>query len=89
MLQKADTSFQEYEEALSFTKVGYKVVLEQDLTEIFINTYNIEWIRAWDGNMDMSPCFDYHAVITYISDYFAKDDTGVMELIKAVLQQSS
>ena len=89
LLEKADTSLGEYEEALSFTKVGYKVVLERDLTEIFINTYNIEWIRAWDGNMDMSPCFDYHAVITYISDYFAKDDSGVMELIKAVLQQSS
>ena len=89
LLEKANTPLHEYEEALSHTNVGYKVVLERDVTEIFINSYNIEWIRAWDGNMDMSPCFDYHAVITYISDYFAKDDTGLMDLMKSVLQQSS
>ena len=89
LLDKAETSLQEYEEALSYTKNGYKVVLERDITEIFINTYNIEWIRTWNGNMDMSPCFDYHAVITYISDYFSKDDRGLMELIKSVLQHTS
>jgi len=74
---------------LSFTRVGHKVVHERDLTEIYINSYNIEWLRAWNGNMDMSPCFDYHAVITYITDYFSKDDTGLMELIKTVIQHSS
>ena len=38
LLDKAETSLQEYEEALSYTKNGYKVVLERDITEIFINT---------------------------------------------------
>ena len=78
---------EEYEEALSFTKSGYKVVIERDLTEIYINSYNVEWMRAWNGNMDIQPCFDYHATITYITDYYAKDDTGLMELINSVLQQ--
>ena len=89
LLEKADVTLEDYEEALSYTDVGYKVVQERDLTEIFINSYNIEWIRAWDGNMDMQPCLDYHAVITYISDYFSKDDTGLMELIKTVIQENS
>ena len=45
---------EEYEEALSFsTSTGYKVVIQRDLTEIYVNSYNIEWIEAWDGNMDM------------------------------------
>jgi hypothetical protein len=60
------------------------VVIERDLTEIFI-----KWMEAWDGNMDIQPCFDYHATITYITDYFAKDDTGLMELINSVLKQDS
>ena len=65
------------------------MTIERDLAEIFVNSYNVEWIEAWDGNMDMQPCFDFHATITYITDYFAKDDTGLMEVINAVLQQES
>ena len=86
MLEKAGVTLEEYEKALSFTRVGYKVVQERDLTEISINSYNVEWLRAWNGNMDMQTCFDYHAVITYISDYFSKDDTGLMELIKEIIK---
>ena len=37
--------------------------------------------------MDMSVCLDYFAVITYISDYFSKDDTGLMEVINTVVKQ--
>ena len=89
LVNKAGITMQEYEEALSFTKSGYKVVIERDLTEIYINSYNVEWMRAWNGNMDIQPCFDYHATITYIADYYAKDDTGFMELINSVLQDKS
>ena len=87
VLEKAEVTLTEYENALSFTRVGYLVIHERDVTEIYINTYNIEWIRAWNGNIDVSPCFDYHSVITYISDYWAKDDTGLMEVINAIIQQ--
>ena len=52
---KAGVTLQEYEEALSFTKTGYKVVIERDLTEIYVNSYNVEWMEAWDGNMDIQP----------------------------------
>ena len=72
LLKKAEVTMKEYEEALSYTKTGYKVIIERDLTEIFVNSYNIEWMEAWDGNMDIQPCFDHHATITYITDYFAK-----------------
>ena len=37
----------------------------------------------------MQPCFDYHATITFISDYFGKDDTGLMEVINSVAQQDA
>jgi hypothetical protein len=68
LVTKAGVTLQEYEEALAFIKSGYKVVIERDLTEIFINSYNIGWIEAWDGNMDIQPCFNYHATITCITD---------------------
>ena len=58
------------------------------LTTLYINSYNVEWLRAWNGNMDMSTCFDYHAVITYITDYFSKDDTGLMKLLQLVIEHN-
>ena len=46
-------------------------------------------MRAWNGNLDIQPCFNYHATITYITDYYAKDDTGLMELINSVLEEDA
>ena len=62
--------------ALSESKSGYALVQRRDLNEIYINSYNPEWIRAWNGNMDIQIVLDYFAVITYVTDYYAKDDTG-------------
>ena len=89
LVEKAKVTLKEYEEALSFTNEGYKVVIERDLTEIYVNSYNVEWMEAWDGNMDMQPTFDFHATITYITDYFGKDDTGLMQVINSALQQDT
>ena len=49
----------------------------------------MEWIEAWNGNMDMQPCLDFHGTITYITDYFGKDDSGLMEVINSFLQQDT
>ena len=37
---------------------------------------------------DIQVVLDYFAVITYVTDYYSKDDTGTMEVIKAALEQS-
>ena len=89
LLEIAGVSLDEYEKALTSTKRGYKVVQQRDLTEIYINPYNIEWMRAWNANMDIQICLDYHAVITYITDYYAKADSGLMDLINSVLTQEA
>ena len=88
LCKTADVKYEDYIKALSMSKSGYSVVLKRDVDEIFINPYNIEWLRAWDGNMDIQVVLDFFAVITYVTDYYAKDDTGTMEIIKAALAQS-
>ena len=65
-----------YLKALSTSKTGNSIVQKRDIDEIFINSYNVEWLRAWNGNMDIQVVLDYFAVITYVTDYYAKDDTG-------------
>ena len=88
MLEIAGVEYEEYIEALSQSRHGYSVVQQRDLDEININSYNVEWMRAWNGNMDIQVVLDYFAVITYVTDYYSKDDTGTMEVIKAALDQS-
>ena len=39
--------------------------------------------------MDIQVVLDYFAVITYVTDYYAKDDTGTLEVIRAALAQTN
>ena len=73
LLALPEVSEDDYIEALSWSRAGYSVHLKRNLNEIYINSYNPEWIRAWDGNIDIKPVFDFFEVITYIIEYFAKN----------------
>ena len=78
----------EYKRALTYSRAGYSVNLKRDIDEIFINSYNPEWLRAWNANIDIQPCFDHFGVITYCTEYFVKDETGTMEVLKQVFEDN-
>ena len=77
-----------YEKALSVSQTGYKIVHKRDINEIYVNNYNPEWIISWNANMDLQLCLDYYAIITYICDYYSKDDSGTMKHIKEALKKA-
>ena len=77
-----------YVQALSTSSGGYSIVMERDLDEMFVNSYNPEWARAWNGNHDIQVCLDYFAVITYITEYYTKDDSGTMTLLLKALKET-
>ena len=79
---------QQYVEALQINKSGYTIILERDIDELYVNSFNPEWTEAWNGNTDLQICLDYFAVITYITEYFTKDDTGTMELLINAMKNS-
>ena len=82
---KTEEDWKLYVDALSVSSSGYSIIMVRDIAEMFINSYNPEWILAWNGNMDIQICLDYFAVIVYITEYFLKDDTGTMSvLIEAI-----
>ena len=83
-----DEKYKHYKEALSISSRGYAIVAKRDIDELYVNFYNPEWIKSWDGNMDIQPCLDYFGVITYITDYYMKDDSGTMKFINEVLEDS-
>ena len=49
----AVVDYNEYIKALGIAKIGSKVKLARDIDELNINPFNVEWIQAWDGNMDI------------------------------------
>ena len=77
-----------YVSALSTVKNGYSIVMARDIDEIFINSYNPEWIAAWNGNIDVQICLDFFAIITYITEYFTKDDSGTMQKLARGVTES-
>jgi len=93
LLAKADlppvegkTALQVYEDSLGVSRKGYTLFHKRDIDEIYVNNYNIEWILNWDANLDIQICLDFYAVITYISDYYSKDDSGTMGHILQALK---
>jgi hypothetical protein len=88
LMKMAGAKYDEYLNALkSSVKQGYMILLERDIDEGYINAFNPEWLEAWGGNMDLQPCLDYFAVITYITDYLTKDDTGVTAILREVVKK--
>ena len=75
-----------YVDALRFSSSGYSLVMARDIDELWVNSYNPEITIVWDGNTDFQFCFDFYAIIAYISEYFTKDDTGVVKTLTATLK---
>ena len=88
--QRAKVDYDDYVKALSVNRMGYKIVLQRDVDELYVNNYNVEWMRNWDANHDIQVAIEFFAVITYISNYYSKEDTAVTDLVtKAVKETSS
>ena len=78
-----------YFKALKYSSSGYAVVMARDIDELMVNPYNPEITLAWDGNTDFQFCFDFYAIITYITEYFTKDDNGAAKFMIETLKASS
>ena len=87
--QEAGVDYETYLKALALSGDGYSYHLARDIDEIFINPYNVEWLRAWDGNMDLQVTLDFFAVITYVTDYFTKVDSFVLSAMKMAVKDKS
>ena len=85
---KTDDDKQRYQDALQYSSSGYTVVMERDIDETMVNSYNPEITRAWDGNTDFQICLDFYAIITYITEYYVKDDTGIVKHLVNTLKGS-
>ena len=82
ILKRANVLKGDYYEALAVSETGTGIILKRQVKEVNINNYNPEWIKAWDGNMDLAVCLDFFAIITYITDYYTKSESAMMNVLK-------
>ena len=76
-------SYEDYILAIKKSKKhGSAVLLQRDVDEIYVNNYNPEWLINWNANLDIQPVLDFFAVITYVTDYWAKSDEGLTPILK-------
>ena len=87
ILKKANISKEDYYTALSISPKGTRVIMKRSMSDIYTNNYNCEWLRAWNGNMDLQVCFDHFAITTYITDYYTKDESGTTKILKKAAEQ--
>ena len=50
-------------------KSGYNILLQRDIDETMVNSFNPEWTLAWNGNSDVQIALDFFAVITYSNSW--------------------
>ena len=84
LLVVAGVDFNEYHRYLAMNKKGVEVVLQRDIEEVNINTYNVRWLELWNANLDIQPVADFFAVITYIIEYAFKPEPQEIEMRKAL-----
>ena len=81
LCKKCKVSVEDYTKALKYSYGRYSITYKRNLQERYVNCYNKEWIKAWNGNMDIQVCLDYFAVITYVTDYVCKDDNTLTQVL--------
>ena len=59
-----------------------QVVLQRDISEIYINNFNPEWLEIWDANHDLAPVKDFFGVITYVTEYAFKPESYELAIRK-------
>ena len=82
-------SLDDYEKCLKVSQKGKCIILKRTLKERYVNNYHPYFLLAWFANCDFQFCMDSYAVVTYISDYLSKDDTGLTKILREALKEAS
>jgi len=61
-----------YEAAQCALARKYTVIYKRNITECWVNPYNKDLLRAWNGNMDIQPVLDVYSCIMYIVSFISK-----------------
>lgn len=94
-----DISFENFLNKLQLTEESYILAIRHTLkrdtlfvkrapSEIRINSYNTNLLKAWRANMDMQYVLDPYACATYILSYITKGQRGMSRLLEKASEEA-
>ena len=94
-----DTSFENFLNKLQLTEESYILAIRHTLkrntlflkrapSEIRINSYNTNLLKAWRANMDMQYVLDLYACATYILSCITKRQRGMSRLLEKASEEA-
>ena len=86
-LGSINVNYEDYKNALRVSEKGDVVILRRTVKERNVNNYNKCFAKVWNANTDIQFCMDLHAIVTYITDYFSKEDSGLTKLLKQAITE--
>lgn len=74
----------EFEKVYSELTKTPSIVLRRDVQDAWINQYNTNLLRCWNGNMDIQYVTDAYACVVYIVSYISKSEKEMGILLSQV-----
>ncbi|XP_078383037.1 uncharacterized protein LOC144665645 [Oculina patagonica] len=88
-LQKLGLTEEEYIMALRYSLKRDTLLLKRSPSEIRINNYNSDLLKAWQANMDIQYILDPYACAVYILSYITKGQRGMSKLLRRASEEAS
>ncbi|XP_072018214.1 uncharacterized protein [Amphiura filiformis] len=79
----------EFEQALETLSKRQTMYLKRRLEDQWINNYNPDLIRCWNGNMDIQYVLDPYACVMYIVSYITKSEREMGDLLRNAQKEAA
>ena len=87
-LQRLQLTEENYILAVRFTLKRDTLLLKRTPSEMRINSYNTDLLKAWRANMDIQFVLDSYACATYILSYITKGQRGMSRRLEKALEEA-
>ena len=75
-------TYDQFQQAMRLVSTKTEVVLKRNTQDVWINPYNKNLLKAWDGNMDIQYVLDPYSCVMYILSYISKSEHELGELLR-------
>ena len=80
-------NYEQFQSALSKLATKSSIVMQRDLKDVWINGYNADLLRSWNGNMDLKYILEPYSCVMYILSYISKSEHELGEILKTAQQE--
>ncbi len=88
VLSACNTTEEEYKQALGAICKRDQVIFKRSPAESWVNFYNRDLLKFWNGNMDIQYIFNPYACAKYCLSYIAKAEREMGDLMRKAQQEA-